>query len=111
MSQPSLLHTQTAPSPTSRPTSTKSGKLGKTLKHAFTRRKRSGSLRIGQDEPDFDGFSERSDSIGPESFISNEQSIAEEPRMSEEVTTESRYVPLMHDCTAARAPLLDELMI
>src|SRR3981189_2823210 len=92
MSQPSLLHTQTAPSPTSRPPSTKAGKLGKTLKHAFARRKRSGSLRMGKDDPDFDNSSERSGSIGPESFISNEQSIAEEPRMSEEITTE-RYVP------------------
>lgn len=94
MSQPSLLQAQSS-SPTSRPASTKSEKknLSKTLKHAFSRRKRSGSLRVGNDELDLDGISQRSGSIGPESFLSNEHSIAEEPRMSEDVTIEQRYIP------------------
>jgi hypothetical protein len=117
MSQSSLLQAQS--SPTSRPTSTKSGKqnLGKTLKHAFSRRKRSGSLRVGNDEVDLDGTSQRSGSIGPESFLSNEHSITEEPRMSEDVTTEQRYIlpPFMHGilfcCTCRHTPSLNELMI
>ena len=51
----------------------------------MTRRKRSGSLRNGNDDADFDGMSERSVSIGPESFLSNEPSIAPDQRLSEEV--------------------------
>jgi hypothetical protein len=90
MSQPALLHPQSTP-PHSRPLSTKSSKqaLGK-LKHAFSRRKRSGSLQSGQDPSDlFDGTSQRSASIGPESFISNGASISEEPRISEDVILDS----------------------
>jgi len=86
MSQTSLLRPHTPPSQP-RPSSTKSGKqtFGKALKHALTRRKRSGSLRNGNNDADFDGMSERSVSIGPESFLSNEPSIAPDQRLSEEV--------------------------
>jgi len=97
MSQASLLRPQTPPSQ-QRPSSTKSGKptFGKALKHALSRRKRSGSLRNGNDDGDLDGMSQRSASIGPDSFISNEpSSIAPEQRFSEEVILESnepRYV-------------------
>lgn len=96
MSQSSLLRPQTPPSQP-RPSSTKSGKqtFGKALKHALTRRKRSGSLRNGTDNADYDGMSERSVSIGPESFLSNEPSIALDQRVSE-ITPESNTPRYSH---------------
>ena len=78
--------------PQNRPPSTKSGKqaLGKSLKHAFSR-KRLGSLRMGsKNDSDLDLSSQRSGSIGPESFISNSDS-----RFSDEAvldSSEPRYV-------------------
>lgn len=92
MSQPSLLHPMPMTPPQNRPPSTKSGKqaLGKSLKHAFSR-KRLGSLRMGsKNDSDLDLSSQRSGSIGPESFVSNSDS-----RFSEEAvldSSEPRYV-------------------
>src|SRR5271170_3068744 len=94
MSQPSLLHPMSTTPPQNRPPSTKSGKqaLGKSLKHAFSR-KRLGSLRMGsKNDSDVDLSSQRSGSIGPESFISSEHS---DSRFSEEAvldSSEPRYV-------------------
>jgi hypothetical protein len=95
MSQPVLLHPQSSPAST-RSSSTKSSKpaLAKTLKHAFTRRKRSGSLRNGTGD-DFDISSQRSGSIGPESFMSG-TSIPEEVQMSEEVVLNSHEARYSH---------------
>src|SRR5271157_873212 len=67
MSEPSLLHPQSTPSPQNRPSSVKSGKqaISKSLKHAFSRRKRSmASFRSGKDDSDFDLSSQRSGSVG-----------------------------------------------
>jgi hypothetical protein len=95
MSQPVLPHPQSSPAST-RASSTKSSKpaLAKTLKHAFTRRKRSGSLRNGTGD-DFDISSQRSGSIGPESFMSK-TSIPEEAQMSEEVILNSHEARYSH---------------
>lgn len=93
MSQPSLLHPQSTPPHQARPPSLKSGKpaLGKSLKHAFSRRKRSGSFRNGQEDSDYSISSQRSRSIGPETPMNNDPS---ETRVSEEGSidsTELRY--------------------
>jgi hypothetical protein len=95
MSQPSLLNPQSIPSPQNRPASLKSGKqaISKSLKHAFSRRKRSiASFRNGKNDSDLDLSSQRSGSIGPEDLLSND---APEIRLSEEVvldSSEPRYV-------------------
>ena len=95
MSQPSLLHPQSTPSPQNGPPSSKSGKqaISKSLKHAFSRRKRSiASFRSGKDDSDLDLSSQRSGSIGPESLLNNEPP---DVRLSEDVvldSSESRYV-------------------
>ena len=89
MSQPSLSPRQSTPPVQSGSPSLKSGKqtLGKSLKNAFSRRKRSGSFRSGDNDSDYSVSSQRSRSIGPESFISNEPS---ETRISEDAMLDSR---------------------
>ena len=89
MSQPSLLHPMSTTPPQNRPPSTKSGKqaLGKSLKHAFSRKRLSGSLRMGKNDSDLDLSSQRSGSIGPESFISNDHHS--DTRLSEEAVLDS----------------------
>jgi hypothetical protein len=95
MSEPSLLHPQSVPSPQNQSPSSKSGKqaISKSLKHAFSRRKRSiASFRSGKDGSDLDLSSQRSGSVGPETFLSDEPP---EVRVSEEVvldSSQSRYV-------------------
>ena len=95
MSEPSLLHPQSTPSPQNQSPSSKSGKqaISKSLKHAFSRRKRSiASFRSGKDGSDLDLSSQRSGSVGPESLLSDEPP---EVRLSEEVvldSSEARYV-------------------
>jgi len=101
MSQTSLLPSSATTSPPqNRPPSVKSGKHGisKSLKHAFSRRKKSsrntGSLRRTDSDLDFDVASQRSGSIGPESLLGSEQGDC--PRPSEEAVLDSspelRYV-------------------
>jgi len=87
-----------SPQPTRRPSSTRSSvkssarSVSKSLKNAFTKRKgKSDSLRAAglRNGSDYDIASQRSGSIGPESFISNQSITEEEPRVSEEVMLDS----------------------
>jgi len=74
--------------PSSTKSSVKSGtrSVSKSIKNAFSRRKRSPALRITgmNSNSDYDLPSQRSGSIGPESFMSNHSIAEEEPRISEE---------------------------
>jgi len=114
-----------SPQPNRRPSSTKSSvksgarSVSKSLKNAFTKRKggRSPSLRTAglKNGSDYDIASQRSGSIGPESFISNQSITEEEPRVSEDVMLDSgdpTYVSLFtpfskFPFTCARAGLLE----
>jgi len=111
MSQTSLLPPGTTASPPqNRPPSVMSGKHGisKSLKQAFSRRKKSsgntGSLRRTDSDLDFDLASQRSGSIGPESVRGSEQ--GDRSRLSEEAMVDSspelRYVTCKspHICPA-----------
>ena len=103
MSQTALLAPGAIASPPrNRPPSVKSGKHGisKSLKHAFSRRKKSsestGSLRRTESDLDFDLPSQGSGSIGPESLLGSEH--GDHPRLSEEAVVNSSPEPRYVHC-------------
>jgi hypothetical protein len=97
MSQTSLLHPTSTPSPQHRPPSLKSGKsaISKSLKHAFTRRKRNsgtqGTLPRTDSDLEHDVDSQHSGSIGPESLLGSDHT--DQPPLPEEAVLDSSTEP------------------